>query len=862
MTTLAAVAPRSPDALQVAEWTQSLVRGRERLKAEFLAHPAPNELVRDLCALVDAHLRELWKSCDLPRTLGLVAVGGYGRGELYPHSDVDVLILLPATADAALTEGLERLIGRLWDVGLEVSHSVRTVEECVLAAESDITIQTTLLESRLLAGSRSLFGRFIEATTAALDIQHFLGAKQLEQQQRHARYQETNLEPNIKESAGGLRDLQTILWIARAAGVGKSWGDLASRGLITRDEASEIHAHERFLRSLRIRLHYTAGRREDRLLFDHQSPLAAQLGMRDQAHRRASECLMQRYYRAAKAVSQLNVILLQNLTVLITPERDREFHPIDARFGIRGELLEAVSEDLYERDPLALLQTFVVLQQHHELKGIGAATLRALWRAQRWIDKEFRTSAENRAAFLHILRSPSHVYRTLTLMNDYGVLGRYLPVFGRIVGHMQHDLYHVYTVDAHILKVVRNLRRFAVPELAHEFPLGSRIMSDFARPEVLYAAGLFHDIAKGRGGDHSSLGAVDALRFAQEHGFEHDDAELIAWLVANHLTMSLTAQKQDISDPDVVRAFAQRVGDERHLNALYLLTVADIRGTSPKVWNAWKAKLLEDLYHFTCRLLTGHSANLDSSVQARQEEALAKLRLYALPSGAHAKFWSQLDTAYFLRHDSQEIAWHTRLLYHRLDTQKAIVKARLSPAGEGLQVLVYVPDQKELFARICSFFESMHYDIHEAKVYTTRNGYALDTFQIHDPDNAQPQYRELMSYIEYELGDRLDRRTPLPPLPNPRLNRQLRHFPISPEVNIQPDDRGAYQVLSVIAGDRPGLLSRIARVLTAHDINLQTAKINTLGSRAEDVFLVTGPALGDAKKVVKFEAELVDQLRT
>jgi len=862
MTTLTAVAPRSNDALQLGEWKQSLARGREQLKADFMGHPAPNELVRQLCSLVDMHVREVWKSCDLPRTVSLVAVGGYGRGELYPHSDVDVLVLLPTTTDPLLTERLERLIGRLWDVGLEVSHSVRTIEECVATADSDITIQTTLLESRLIAGSRSLFNRFTEATTAARDAQQFLAAKQLEQQQRHARYQETNLEPNIKESAGGLRDLQTILWIARAADIGKSWSDLAARGLITDEEASEIHANERFLRNLRIRLHYTAGRREDRLLFDHQSPLAAQLGMREQAHRRASECLMQRYYRAAKVVSQSNVILLQNLTALITPQRDRAFHPIDDRFGIRGELLEAVSEDLYERDPAALLDTFVLLQKHHELKGIGAATLRALWRARGLINKDFRGKPEHREAFLRILQSPSHVYRTLNLMNQYGVLGRYLPAFGRIVGHMQHDLYHVYTVDAHILKVVRNLRRFAVPELAHEFPLCSRVMSDFARPEVLYTAGLFHDIGKGRGGDHSALGAVDALRFARAHGFSHADGDLVEWLVANHLTMSLTAQKQDIGDPDVVRAFAQRVGDERHLNALYMLTVADIRGTSPKVWNAWKGKLLEDLYHFTRRLLTGHGVNLESSVQARQEEALSKLRLYALPEAAHAKFWSKLDTAYFLRHDAQEIAWHTRLLYYRVDTQKAIVKARLSPAGEGLQVLVYVPDQKELFARICGFFESMHYDIHDAKVYTTRNGYALDTFQVQDPDNAQPQYRELMSYIEYELGDRLDRRAPLPPLPNPRLNRQLRHFPISPEVNIQPDDKGAYQVLSVIAGDRPGLLSRIARVLTAYDINLQTAKINTLGSRAEDVFLVAGAALRDAKTVVKFEAELVEQLRT
>jgi [protein-PII] uridylyltransferase len=463
---------------------------------------------------------------------------------------------------------------------------------------------------------------------------------------------------------------------------------------------------------------------------------------------------------------------------------------------------------------------------------------------------------------MQILTSPSRITRELRRMNQYGVLGRYLRAFGRVVGQMQHDLYHVYTVDEHILKVVRNLRRFAVPELAHEFPLCSRLMSDFARPEVLYVAGLFHDIAKGRGGDHSRLGAVDAARFARAHELEREDARLVSWLVENHLVMSATAQKQDIGDPDVVRAFAERVRTERSLVALYLLTVADIRGTSPKVWNGWKAKLLEDLFHLTRRLLTGSEAAVENTVEARQDEALAKLRLYAVPERAHEKLWKELDTPYFLRHDANEIAWHARLLYYRVNTEQPIVKARLSPAGEGLQVMVYVPDQKELFARICSFFEAISYNIHDAKIYTTRNGYALDTFQVQDPDNTSPRYRDVMSYIEYELGQRLALKTPLPALPKPRLNRQLRAFPISPEVNIQPDDRGTYRVLSVIAGDRPGLLSRIARVLTTYDINLHTAKINTLGARAEDVFLITGPALHDAKRVVRFEADLAEQLRT
>ncbi|HEV7390835.1 MAG TPA: [protein-PII] uridylyltransferase, partial [Burkholderiales bacterium] len=579
----AAVARPAP-ASTLTHWKQRLALERQQLKTQFLNRPAPAGLLRRLSSVVDRQLREVWDSYAMPAGLALVAVGGYGRGALYPYSDVDLLILLPGLAHEVPERELQQFIGTLWDIGLEVGHSVRTVEQCLSLAEQDITVQTTLLESRLITGNRALFREFEAATSAAMDTRAFLEAKQLEQQQRHARFQATNLEPNIKESAGGLRDLQTILWIARAAGIGKSWKEVAERELITATEAREIQRHERFLQTLRTRLHYLASRREDRLLFDHQSALAAQMGLQDKPHRLASEQLMQQYYQAAKAVAQLNTILLQNLTALISPPQDREFHPINDRFGMRGELLEAKTDDLYERHPAALLETFVLLQTHHELKGISAGTLRALWRGRRLIDDQFRRNAVNRDLFMRILKSPSRVDRELRRMNQYGVLGRYLPEFGRVVGQMQHDLYHVYTVDEHILKVVRNLRRFAVPELAHEFPLCTRLMSDFAQPEVLYLAGLFHDIAKGRGGDHSHLGAQDALRFARTHQLSAEDANLVAWLVENHLVMSSTAQKHDISDPDVIRAFAERVGDDRRLSALYLLTVADIRGTSPKVW--------------------------------------------------------------------------------------------------------------------------------------------------------------------------------------------------------------------------------------------------------------------------------------
>ncbi len=812
--------------------------------------------------MVDRQLKELWTSHAMPRNVTLAAVGGYGRGQLFPCSDVDLLILLPAPAEPPLARKIEELVGTLWDIGIEVGHSVRTTDECASLAAADVTVQTTLLEARLLVGRRDLFTRFVKRMRDEMDPAVFMQAKLLEQQQRHLRYAETNLEPNIKESAGGLRDLQTILWIARAAGIGKTWSELARRGVITKAEAREIGQHELLLQSLRIRLHYCAGRREDRLLFDYQTALARDFGLHDRAHRLASEQLMQQYYRTAKAVFQLNTIVLQNLAARITPPRDKEYRPINERFGIRDELLVPRDERLFERQPSAILESFLLMQQRPELKGMSAPALRALWRARRLINPAFRKDPRNREQFLKLLRSPERVARTLKRMNQYDVLGRYLPLFGRIVGQMQHDLYHVYTVDEHILKVLRNVRRFSVPELAHEFPLCSRLMSNFERPEVLYFAALFHDIAKGRGGDHSQLGAVDARRCCRDHGLSREDVELVAWLVENHLVMSATAQKQDIADPMVVQSFAERVGDERHLIALFLLTVADIRGTSPKVWNAWKGKLLEDLFWATRRLLSGDPFTLASSLQARQDEARAKLRLYAVPEEAEKKLWSQLDDSYFLRHEPQEIAWHSRMLYYRVETQEPVVKARLSPAGEGLQVMIYVPDQKELFARICSFFERISYDIFEAKIYTTRRGYALDSFQVQDPDNRRPQYRDVIGLIEHDLAERLRLKTPLPLLSKPRLSRQLRHFPITPEVNIQPDEKGGLWVLSIIAGDRPGMLSRIARVLTTYDINLNTAKINTLGSRAEDVFLISGAALKDSKTVVRLENDLIEQLKT
>ena len=852
-------------ALPAARWKHELCQGREAIHAAFVADRSPRRLLTAHSRLVDRALRGLWQELGAPTGCALVAVGGYGRGQLFPHSDVDVLILVPQSpvGDAA-ARAIERFIGALWDAGLEAAHSVRTVAECEGEMAVDVTIRTSLLEHRLLAGSRPLYDRLRQRVAAAIDIRAFYEAKALEQQQRHLRYQDTayNLEPNLKESPGGLRDLQTIVWIARAAGFGGSWRDLAARGLMTPLEGREVARQERLLFDLRIRLHYLAGRREDRLVFDVQAALAREYGLADTPHRRASELLMQRYYRAAKSIRQLSVVLLQNLHARLFPA-EVATRPIDADFQAVDELLDLVDDDLFVRRPAAMFDSFLALQQHPELKGMSARTLRALWRNRSVVDAAFRRDPANRARFIAILRQPRGVTHELRRMNQYGILGRYLPVFGRIVGQMQHDLFHVYTVDEHILMVIRNLRRFTEPQHAHEYPLCSRLIADFARPEVLYVAGLFHDIAKGRGGDHSTLGKVDARRFCRQHGLSREDTDLVAWLVELHLMMSATAQKQDITDPEVVAAFADKVGSARRLAALYLLTVADIRGTSPRVWNAWKAKLLEDLFNAaSARLSTSTGATrAPDSIETRRSEAMRQLRLYAVPEGAEAKLWRDLDSVYFQRHSAEDIAWHTRQLYARSDGRQPVVKARLARDGAGLQIMVYLPDQKALFARICGFLGRAQLSILEAKIHTTRHGYALDTFIVHDPAQPNAGYREAISYVEFELGRVLTAQGALEPPPEGRVSRHLKHFPLSPEVSIFPDDKGTHFILEIVAGDRPGLLARIAYVLATSNINVESAKINTLGERAEDVFLLDGARLHDEAARLRLETALYEELR-
>ena len=860
---------------------QTYRKDKAALLAQAISKPdtarSVHQLLHRLCVMTDTNIKQIWHDTGFDNQVCLVAVGGYGRGALYPYSDIDVLLLMPSGLSAeenpVLKSQIEKFISACWDNGLEIGSSVRNLEECIQESRADITVQTSLLEARRIVGNAALFKAFKNQYDEAMDSKTFFVAKTLELSQRHTKFENTpySLEPNAKESPGGLRDLQIILWTARAAKFGKTWEALAQNGLATALEARQLKRNENTLALIRNRLHLIAKRREDRLVFDMQHSVAQNLGLGFQADgqfnaRLASEALMKRYYWAAKAVTQLSQILLLNIEERLN-KKSYELRPINERFAEKSGMLEVLNDDLYIKDPHAILETFTLFQSTVGIKGLSAKTLRALYNARSVMNAKFRSDPVNRQQFMAILQSPNGMTHAMRLMNQTSVLGRYLWVFRRIVGQMQHDLFHVYTVDQHILMVMRNARRFFMAEHAHEFPFCSQLAAGWDKPWILYAAALFHDIAKGRGGDHSQLGRAEVRKFCRDHAVAKEDAQLIEFLVAEHLTMSHIAQKQDLSDGKVILDFAKRVGNERNLTALYLLTVADIRGTSPKVWNAWKGKLLEDLFRYTMSTLGGRAPDAGSEVESRKREALTMLALYALPFEAHKDLWDTLDVGYFMRHDATDIAWHTRQLSRQLmltknkgESMEVTVRARLSPVGEGLQVMVYSPDQADLFARICGYFDQTGFNILDAKVHTATNGYALDTFQI-VTQFTKEHYRDLINLVETGLTQTITLSKPLPIPSKGRISRRVKSFPITPRVSLQPDERGQKWLLSISASDRVGLLYNVASVLAHHKVNLFLAKISTLGERVEDTFLVDGAALQQNKKQLEIETELLEVLQ-
>jgi [protein-PII] uridylyltransferase len=828
---------------------------RDTLKAanqvlvdRFYAGRAATELVYARANLVDALLTRAW-ALSLPtqaNDIALLAVGGYGRGELHPGSDIDVLILLK-DSDEPYRDGISTFLTYLWDIGLEIGHSVRTVAECLQEATKDITVATNIQEARLLIGNEALFEeqRRLCAADQIWPGPEFFKAKLEEQIRRHHKYNETgyNLEPNIKESPGGLRDIQMIGWVAKRHYGVDTLQELVVKGFLTREEYQLLREGQAFLWRVRFGVHVLAGRREDRLLFDHQRTLARQFGYRDNPQRLAVEQFMKQYYRTVMELSRLNEMLLQLFQEEILYSDDSgEPVKINKRFQARKGFLEVRHDKIFKHYPFALLEIFLLLEQHPELKGVRANTIRQIRQDRDLIDASFREDLRNRSLFMEIMRQTIGVTHELRRMNRYGILAAYLPEFGRIVGQMQHDLFHVYTVDEHSLMVIRNLRRFTVPAFAHEFPFCSELIKTIPKQELLLITGLYHDIAKGRGGDHSVLGAFDAEAFCRRHGLSDYDTKLVVWLVRNHLVMSTTAQRKDISDPEVVHEFACQVGNKTRLDYLYLLTIADIRATSDKVWNSWKGVLLKELYDATRQAFRRGLQNpvvQSEHIEDTRHQASALLEPGSFDTQAINDLWQKLGDEYFLRFLPEEIVWHTEAILARQDSNQPVVLMRDMPKRGGTELFIYTQTYDTLFLQATSLLERNNVTIMDARIFKTSDGYSLDSFLIasHDyqPLGETSQSVHLLEELEKNIGD------PSAPIPevSRQLPRQIKQFKFPTQVEFEQIETHHRTVMHVKALDRPGLLSRIAQALHHCEIHLSNARIATFGERAEDIFYIT-----------------------
>ena len=798
----------------------------------------------------------------------LIAVGGYGRRELHPSSDIDLMILVTDRDEPHFIESSKQFLHLLWDIGLDVGHSVRTVDECI-AESSDLTVITNLMEGRLLCGAQALFDAMQEVLSPdnIWPADDFFHAKLVEQEQRYKRYDDTayKLEPNIKESPGGLRDLQMIGWVTRRHFRSQSLAELVEHGFLTEKEYSSLIRCRNFLWRIRNGLHFLANRREDRLLFEHQRELAEQFGYINKPGSLAVEQLMKRYYRTVKELGQLNDILLQHFDEEFVDESESHVVKINRRFNAINGYLETSYPAVFKRQPFALLEIFMLLQNNENLKGIRASTIRQIHASLPLIDRSFRQDLTCRSIFIEMFRTGSGLTHVLRKMNQYGVLGAYFPAFGRIVGLMQHDLFHIYTVDVHTLFVLRNLRRLSIPEFADEFPLASKLLRNTFKPERLYLAALLHDIAKGRGGDHSELGEAISYKFCKLHDLSDFDAKFVAWLVRNHLVMSWTAQRLDTSDPDVIAEFAGKVGSRERLDNLYLLTMADMRGTSPKVWNEWKSKLLEKLYFATVQALRrGLGSNIEDAerIADRKQVLHEKLVPHAVSEQAFNQYWTMFSDDYYLRYQREALEYHIKNITTAHAIDLPLVAVRYSEDSASTIVLIFTPDTSNLLVKATAGFDQLNLNIVDARLHTSHTHFALHSYAVLDhedrPIDNQPAMDEIRDSIREQIINPLKGRDPR----KAHLPRSIKQFPMPTTVNIS-EALHDKTTIEVISQDRPGLLYQIAEAFDTCGIKMHNARIATYGAHVEDIFDVTdlgGKPLTDETQCKCLKQEIVSRL--
>ncbi len=868
------------DSNSLATFRSAIEHARMVLDQRFLDQHDIHDVVHARAWFIDQLLEQAWHAQNwLPGTcnIALVAVGGYGRGELHPYSDIDLLILLEHEQHEHLHAGISAFLTFLWDIGLEVGHSVRTVQQCADEASGDLSVITNLLESRLVFGPSEL----LVAMRELIGPQHmwpseqfFLG-KRAEQRERHTKYNDTeyNLEPNVKSSPGGLRDLQTIMWVARRRFGMRTLSSLEAPGFLTAGEYRLLSQARAFLWQVRYALHMLAGRNEDRLLLDYQHKIAHMFGYSDDDNRPAIEHFMQKYYRIIMGISQLSDLISQYFEETILRADSTELPtPLNERFRIRGGYIEACNPYVFSDTPSAILEIFVLLAQHPEIKGVRSQTIRMLRDHRHLIDDAFRHDERNINLFLELFRCTEGVHMNLRRMSRYGILGRYLPEFGRIVGQMQHDLFHIYTVDAHTLNLIKHLRKLRHPDFAEKYSLASAVIGRLPKPELIYLAGLFHDIGKGRGGNHSLLGADIAEEFGKLHQLPKADTRLITWLVRNHLVMSVTAQRKDISDPEEIHNFALLVGDQVRLDYLYVLTVADINATNPTLWNSWRAQLLRQLYSETRRALRRGLENpleREEQISTRQATALSLLTEDGVAPQAVEQLWSQLGDDYFVRHSAGDIVWHTEAILQHGDSLEPLVLVRETTQREydgGTQIFVYGVQRHDFFAVTVATLDQLNLSTLDARIMTSKGHFSIETYIVLDAEGDRiGDDPERIQEIRTGLTTALRNPENFPAIIQRRVPRQLKHFSFTPQITIHNDAQRPYTIVEVIAPDRPGLLARIAGIFVEFNLSLVKAKIITLGERIEDVFFITdadGLPLSDPDLCHALQESMIAQLST
>ena len=842
-----------------------LKQTQNKINNEFLEGGSVVQAVHKRAWIIDQILTYLWQDFGLSgsKDIVLVAVGGYGRGELHPHSDVDLLILLKNDKHSHHIEAIEQFLRCLWDIGIDLGHSVRTLTQCLEEAQKDVTIATNLIESRVISGPQKLFTQLQNKTQwdATWTSKDFFKAKRQEQTLRHEKhnYTEYNLEPDLKNAPGGLRDIQTIGWVAKRHFDVDSVKLLIQQGFLSQFEFNALEAGQRFLWELRFHLHVLSGRGENKLLFDYQCTIAEKMGLEDGDNSLAVEQLMKRYYRTALALSELNDVLLQHFSeIILEDDIAIEITPINERFQLRNGYMEAVDEAIFRNHPPALLEIFTLMAQIEELKGVRASTIRQIRDNRHLITDEFRNTPENCQQFMALLKSPYRLFSHLRQMKRYGILGRYIPAFGAVIGQMQYDLFHIYTVDAHTLLTIKNMRRFRYDAEKKRFPIVYYIVKQLPNIEVLYLAGLFHDIAKGRGGDHSELGQIDAVEFAQLHELSSQNTRLLAWLVENHLTMSMTAQKKDLTDPDIIHSFAEKIGDEQRLDYLYALTVADICATNPNLWTGWKATLLRQLYTETKRALRrGLSNPVDKKERLSETRAQALIRIehqlieHPGPNQQNIQdmeaqlqsIWDTLGDDYFLRESAADIAWHTPAIanHDRPDEPLVLVRETTDRKFEGgTQIFVYTQDKPNLFAATVAVLTQLRLNIEDSRIITSTSNFSLDTYIVLEEDGSPiGDNPKRIAQIKQSLIADLQDTSSYPEIINRRIPRQLKHFDIRTQVSLRNSKRHPYSILELSTLDRPGLLAQVGAILVQYNVQLRHARIATLGERVEDVFFIT-----------------------